>query len=52
MENMELIRIDVKHGSACYPKLKDFIKHYLENHEATEQEIEQVYNHILMEILK
>ncbi len=31
--------------------LKDRIKFYLENHEATEQEIEQVYNHILMDML-
>lgn len=31
--------------------LKDRIKTLMGNHEATEQEIEQVYNHILMEIL-
>lgn len=36
----------------CYPNVKDFIKSYLGIHEATEQEIEQVYNHILMEMLK
>lgn len=33
-------------------KLKDRIKEFLGNHNATEQEIEQVYNHILMEMLK
>lgn len=31
--------------------LKDRIKFYLENHEATNQEIEQIYNHILMNLL-
>ncbi|CAK0756730.1 conserved hypothetical protein [Azospirillaceae bacterium] len=33
-------------------KLKERIKSLLGIHEATEQEIEQVYNHILMEMLK
>lgn len=32
--------------------IKDNLKSYLSLHEATEQEIETVYNHILMEILK
>ena len=32
--------------------LKERIVFYLGNHEATEQEVEQIYNHILMELLK
>lgn len=39
-------------GGATYGKLRERIKDLLLVHEATEQEIEQVYNHILMEILK
>lgn len=34
-----------------YGKLKDRIKYLLQTHEATEQEIENVYQHILMELL-
>lgn len=40
-----------KNGSS-QGKLKERIKSLLGIHEATEQEIEQVYNHILMEMLK
>ncbi len=32
--------------------LKERIKFYLENHGATDQEIENIYNHILMEMLQ
>lgn len=35
-----------------YPELKIRIKVLIGNHEATEQEIETVYNHILMEVIK
>lgn len=33
-----------------FGRLKERIKYLLENHEATEQEIDQVYNHILNEV--
>jgi hypothetical protein len=39
-------------GGRYRGRLKDKIKILLGNHNATEQEIEQVYNHILMEMLK
>jgi hypothetical protein len=45
-----LIRKDT--AGNYYTELKNKIKSYLGNFEATEQEIEQVHNHILMEILK
>jgi hypothetical protein len=38
--------------STSYPNLRNKIKEVIGVHEATEQEIEQVYNHILMEMLK
>ncbi len=50
LNNIEVIRKDV--GGVSFPRLKDRIKELLERHDATEQEIEQVYNHILMEMLK
>lgn len=34
-----------------FGRLKNRIKYLLENHEATEQEIEQIYSHILMEMI-
>ena len=34
------------------PRLRTRIQELMGNHEATESEIDQVYNHILMEILK
>ena len=46
---LEIIRKDG--GSSPYPNLKEKAKKFMEIHEATEQEIEQVYNHILMEML-
>lgn len=51
LQTLSLIRIDVKNSKA-YPNLKGRIKDLLGTHEATEEEIEQVYNHILMEMLK
>lgn len=50
LKSLNLISKDK--NAICYPYLKNFISSYLEVHEATEQEIEQVYSHILMEILK
>jgi len=47
---IEVIKKDV--GGAHFPRLKDRIKELIQNHGATEQEIEQVYNHILMELLE
>ncbi len=50
MENLELIIFDAKNGHK--PSLKDKIEKYLFPQEAKPEEIEQVYNHILMEMLK
>lgn len=36
----------------CYSKLKDRIKFLLGTYEATDEELEQIYNYILMEILE
>jgi hypothetical protein len=47
MASLELIRYDAPHG-LFYPSLKDTILKYCGQHGATTQEIEQVYNHILM----
>ena len=47
-----LLVIDKDKNAIVYPKLKDFIKSYLGTHEATEQEIENVYSHIIMEMLQ
>ena len=47
---IEVIRKD--RGGTNFPRLKDKIKDLLENHEAKPEEIDQVYNHILMEMLK
>tara|TARA_Y100000310_G_scaffold295555_1_gene327038 strand:+ start:3461 stop:5185 length:1725 start_codon:yes stop_codon:yes gene_type:complete len=49
LEKIQIIKLDTKNGHQ--PKLKERIKFLLEDKEATEQEIEQIYNHILMEIL-
>lgn len=46
---LEVMRMDK--NSVCYPHLKERIKELLSVQNATEQEIEQVYNHILIEIL-
>ena len=50
METLELIIFDAKNGHK--PSLKNKIEKYLLPQEAKPEEIEQVYNHILMEILK
>lgn len=49
MANMEIIRLDKNNTS--YPHLKSTITSYLREHEATNEEIEQVYNHILFEMV-
>ena len=50
MANLELMRMDK--NAICYPHLKERIKALLGVHNAPADEVEQVYNHILMEILK
>jgi len=49
MANLELIRMDK--NSVVYPHLKSRIDELLGTHNASEQEREQVYNHILAEML-
>ena len=51
-QSLRNIEVVVKAGVRNRPNLKDKIKFFMSTHEATEQEIEQVYNHILMEMLK
>jgi len=50
MFNLEIIRMDK--NSVVYASLKDRIKSLIGIYEATEQEIQGVYEHILMEVLK
>lgn len=50
MNTLGVLRRDK--NATCYPALKELIKSYLGVHEATEQEIDNVFNHILMEMLK
>jgi hypothetical protein len=50
MGGSEIIRIDEGH-KLYYPNLRALIKKYTEQHSITEAEVEQVYNHILMEML-
>ena len=50
MHNLEFIIFDAKNGHK--PFLKKTIEKYLLPQEAKPEEIEQVYNHILMEMLK
>lgn len=50
LRGIEVIKKDT--GGVHFGRLKERIKIMLGNHKATEQEIEQVYNHILMEMLK
>ena len=49
LAEINIAELDTKNGHKG--KLKLRIKELLGVHEATEQEIEQVYNHILMEML-
>ena len=50
LATLELVRKD--DGGKFYPNLKQKIAKHLESFQATQQEIEQVYSHIIMEILK
>lgn len=50
LQSFELIRKDA--GGTTFPRLKDEIKSVLGTFQATEQEIEQVYNHIIAEMLR
>ena len=51
MAMLEVIRYDSTHG-LYYPALKDMIAKYCGQHGASPQEIDQVYSHIVMEMLK
>jgi len=49
---LKVILVGYKHSNGkSHGRLKERIKELIGVHEATEQEIEQVYNHILMEML-
>lgn len=50
MNNLLVIKKDK--NAMVYPALKELIKSYMGTHEATEQEIENLYSHIIMEILE
>jgi len=53
IKELSQINVGYKHSNGkCHGKLKLRIKELVSVHEATEQEIEQVYNHILMEMLQ
>ena len=53
VKELSTINVGYKHTSGkCHGKLKIRIKELTQNHEATEQEIEDVYSHILMELLQ
>jgi len=52
VQSLRNIEVIIKAGSRNRPNLKERIKFFMGTHEATEQEIESVYNHILMEMLK
>jgi len=47
MNNLLIVKKDK--NAVIYPNLKEFIKSYLGVHEATPEEIDNLYNHILME---
>ena len=49
LSDIFVVEKSAKQGNV--PRLKTRIKELLEAHEATEQEIEHVYNHILAEML-
>ena len=49
---LKIILVGYKHTNGkSHGRLKERIKELIGVHEATEQEIEQVFNHILMEML-
>jgi hypothetical protein len=50
LQNLQITRYDAGHGS-CFPELKNKIRNMLSTFNASEQEIEQVYNFILNELL-
>lgn len=50
MESKGMVRKDT--AGRLYPNLKEYIKLNLSNYNPDEQEINQIYNHILMELLK
>jgi len=50
LESIFVVRKDV--GGSSFGRLKDRIKELLGNFEATDEEIETVFNHVLMEMLK
>jgi len=49
MAGLELVRMDK--NAVVYAMLKDRIKQLMGLHKATDQEIEQVYNHVLTELI-
>ena len=52
VQSLRNIEVSVKSAAGRNkPNLKERIKFFLEKHESTTEEIEQVYNHILMEML-
>jgi len=51
LQNLEALEIIKRDRGHIYPNLKDKAKKYMEIYNATEQEIEQVYNHIIMEMI-
>jgi len=50
LETIQVAERDSKKVNT-FGRLKNRIKYLLENHEATKEEIEQVYNHIIMEMI-
>ncbi len=52
VQSLRNIEVVVKAGARSRPNLKDRIKFFMGTHEATEQEIENLYSHIIMEMLK
>ena len=51
-QSLSNVEVTTKSSGRNRPNLKNRIKFFMGTHEATEQEIEQVYNHILMEMLQ
>ena len=52
LTNLMSIEVVIKNNSRYKGNLRELIKSLTDLHGATEQEIDQVYNHILMEMLK
>jgi len=51
LDNLKIARYDIKHGR-CYPNLKERLRNMLQTFKASEEEINQVYNHIIFEMLR